>query len=94
MAFSLFANWSVGIINGYKVKENGLPNSIKYGMMGTTTVASMIQVLPNLNLRGLPQVALAQKLGIAFIGVPFIVATNFCVGHHLGKALRNLDDGV
>jgi hypothetical protein len=54
----------------------------------------MLRVLPNLNLRGLPQAAIAQKLGFVCFGVPFVVATNFCVGHHFGKAIRNLDDGV
>ena len=91
---SFFANWSVGVINGYKLKENGLPNGIKYGMMGTTTVASMLRVLLSMNLKGLPQAAIAQKLGLVCFGVPFVVATNFCVGHHFGKAIRNLDDGV
>jgi dUTPase len=29
MLFPIFTNWAVGVINGYKHKENGLPNDIR-----------------------------------------------------------------
>jgi hypothetical protein len=94
MSLALFANWSVGVINGYKLKESGLPKDITYGTMGATIVAAWMRVLPTMNLRGLPQAAIAQKLAAFVIAAPLIVGTNFCVGHHLGKALRRLDDGI
>lgn len=30
MSLSLFTNWAVGLINGYKQTDGGLPNNIKY----------------------------------------------------------------
>ena len=33
-----------------------------------------------------------QKLAGLFIGVPIVMATNFCVGHHMGKAVRWAED--
>jgi hypothetical protein len=87
-SFSLFTNWSVGVLNGFKQKENGLPNGIKYGTMGVTTFAAMIKVLANFDTPSLVKATSGQKMAGLFIGVPMLMATNFCVGHHFGKALR------
>jgi hypothetical protein len=87
-SFSVFTNWSVGVLNGFKQKENGLPNGIKYGTMGVTTFAAMIKTLANFDSSSLVKVTSGQKLAGLFIGVPILMATNFCVGHHFGKALR------
>ena len=94
MAFSLslFSNWAVGLINGYKQKDNGLPNGIKYGTMGITTFSSMIKVIGSFDTPNLMKVTSGTKLGALFIGVPIIMGTNFCIGHHLGKAIRYAED--
>lgn len=93
MIQGLFINWAVGAINGYKQKEKGLPADIKYGTIGVTSIASMLRVLPTINLRGLPRSALAQRYVTLFMGTSLVMGTNFYAGHHLGKALRYLDDG-
>ena len=99
MSLSLFTNWAVGLINGYKQKENGLPNGIKYGTMGITTSVAMIKTLANLDtptkvtnnfISAAPTPG--QKLFGLFIGVPIVMGMNFCVGHHMGKAIRWAED--
>ncbi len=84
----MFTNWSVGLLNGYNVKEGGVPNGIKYGTMGLTTFAGMIKVLGNMDNVKINHITGGQKLAGLFIGVPLVVGTNFCVGHHMGKAIR------
>ena len=91
-SFSLFTNWAVGVLNGYKQKENGLPNGIKYGTMGVTTFASMIRVIGNFGTPPITTYTAGQKMAGLFIAVPIVMATNFCVGHHLGKAVRYAED--
>ena len=92
VSLSLFSNWAVGLINGYKQKDNGLPNGIKYGTMGITTLSTVVKALGNFDKPNIMKMTSGQKLGGLFIGIPFIMATNFCVGHHLGKAIRYAED--
>ena len=94
MGLSLFTNWAVGVINGYKQKENGLPNSIKYGTMGITTFMGMIKTLGNWDIpsKTINVATHGQKLFGLFVGVPLAIAANFCVGHHIGKAIRFAED--
>ncbi len=97
MGLSLFANWAVGLINGYKQKDNGLPNSIKYGSMGVTTSILMLNTLGSWDMPVAKKyisltVTPGQKLAGLFIGVALIVGMNFCAGHHMGKAIRWAED--
>jgi hypothetical protein len=89
MSLSIFTNWAVGAINGYKQKENGLPNGIKYGTLGLSTLVGTIKVLGS---EFSPSVRPAHRLAGIFIGVPVLVGTTFCLGHHLGKAVRYAED--
>jgi hypothetical protein len=96
MSLSLFTNWAVGLINGYKQKEDGLPNGIKYGTLGITTFMAMIKTLGHMDTSSKAiintGITPGQKLFGLFIGVPLVMGTNFCVGHHLGKAIRYAED--
>jgi hypothetical protein len=97
MLLSLFTNWAVGLINGYKQKENGLPNDIKYGTIGVTTTIAMIKTLGNWDTPVAKNMISAtvtpgQKLFGLFIAVPLVIGMNFCVGHHMGKAIRYAED--
>ncbi len=97
MSLSLFTNWAVGLINGYKQKENGLPSGIKYGTMGVTTSVAMIKTLANWDTPSAKNllsstITPGQKLFGLFIGVPLVMGMNFCVGHHMGKAIRWAED--
>lgn len=91
-SLSLFTNWAVGLINGYKQKENGLPNGIKYGTMGLTTAIGMFKGLGNFDVPNLSHITAGQKLFGLFVGVPLVIGANFCVGHHMGKAIRWAED--
>ena len=89
MVFAAFTNWTVGVLNGYNVKDGGIPNGIKYGTMGLTTFAGMFKVLANANdVKLHHHITAGQKLAGLFIGVPLLVGTQFCIGHHMGKAIR------
>jgi hypothetical protein len=89
MSLSIFTNWAVGAINGYKQKENGLPNGIKYGTLGLSTLVGMAKVL---GTEFSQSVRPAHKLAAGFIAMPVIVGTTFCLGHHLGKAVCYAED--
>ncbi len=91
-SLSLFTNWAVGVINGYKQKENGLPNGIKYGTMGLTTAIGMFKGLGNFDTPTLSHITAGQKLFGVFVAVPIVIGANFCVGHHMGKAIRWAED--
>lgn len=108
MSLSVFTNWAVGLINGYKQKENGLPNGIKYGTIGVTTFVAMIKTLAHMdksssmsmiNTGATPVQKMAglgatpvQKMAGLFIGVPIFMLSNFCVGNHFGEAIRWAED--
>lgn len=97
MSLSIFTNWAVGLINGYKQKENGLPNNIKYGTLGITTTVAMFKTMGNWDTPLAKDMISAsitpgQKLAGLFIGVPLLMGMNFCVGHHMGKAIRWAED--
>ena len=92
MSLSLFTNWAVGVINGYKQKENALPNGIKYGTIGVTTTVAMIKTLADFDTPNIIKMTSGQKLAGLFIGVPLVMGMNFCVGHHMGKAIRYAED--
>ena len=95
MGFPLypFTSWCVGLINGYKHRENGLPNDIKYGTIGITSFMEGIKIMAKLDKPLLAATTPMQKGFIFFILTPFIVSSNFCVGHHMGKAIRYGEDG-
>ena len=45
MSIANFSVWFIGLMNGYKKDEDKLPNSIKYGAMGLTSVINMIKFI-------------------------------------------------
>jgi hypothetical protein len=98
MNLTLFTNWAVGAMNGYTQKENGLPNGIKYGTIGITTFIGMCKTLGNwdtpIATNLISTITPRQKLAGLFIGAPLIMAANFCVGHHMGKAIRFVEDSA
>lgn len=97
MSLSIFTNWAVGLINGYKQQENGVPNGIKYGTMGITTSIAMLKTLAQFDTPVSKQILSSpitpgQKLFGLFIGIPILMGMNFCTGHHMGKAIRWAED--
>jgi hypothetical protein len=85
MTISNFSVWFVGLMNGYKKEEDKLPNSIKYGTMGITTVINMIKFTGNIKP---PITNPGSILAGLFIGVPLVTGSVFCLGNFLGKAVR------
>ncbi len=95
MNIPLITNWAVGAINGYVQKENGLPNSIKYGTIGITTFMGMIKVwskIDPLKESLINSLTPRQKLLSFFIASSIVMTTQFYIGHHMGKAVRFAED--
>jgi hypothetical protein len=92
--FSFFSTWAIGVLNGYNIKDNGLPKSIIYGTLGVTSFANMIKVFGNFDVEKNAMTHKSAKalLGAAFIGVPIVMGTTFCTGNYLGKAVRYVKD--
>lgn len=87
MSLSLFSTWSIGILNGYTLKENGLPNSIKYGTM---VLASGIHIVKDLGNFTKP-IPKTTMVGV-FVAIPIMIGATFCVGNYLGKGVRYAKD--
>ena len=85
MSIANFSVWFIGLINGYKKDEDKLPNSIKYGAMGLTSVINMIKFTGTIKP---PVTYPVSTLTGLFIGVPVITGSVFCLGNFLGKAIR------
>lgn len=89
MSLSLFSTWTVGALNGYKLKEDGLPNSIKYGTMALASGVNIVKGFANLKTP-------ITNPGISLLGLgvmmPFIVGTTFCIGNYVGKGVRYAED--
>ena len=92
MAFLALTNWTTGLLNGYRHKENGLPNGIKYSTLAVTTMGGMFKVLSNFDSPNLSRISGGQRLAGLFIMVPLVMGTQFCMGHHMGKAIRYSED--
>lgn len=92
MTLSLFTNWATGVLNGYSLKDNGLPKGIIYGTLGVTTFANMVKVLGSFNAPEIKYHTAGNKLASVFIGVPIIMGTTFCIGNFFGKGIRHVKD--
>ncbi len=88
MSLTWFSTWATGVLNGYQ-KENPIPASYKYTIMGITGGVQIVKGLgsqPTLILKP------ALLLPTLFIGVPLITGSVFCVGTMFGKTVRHLQD--
>ncbi len=92
MALLALTNWTTGLFNGYRYKENGLPNSIKYSTLAVTTLGGMFKVLGNSDSPNISRLTGGQRLAGLFIMVPLVMGTQLCMGHHMGKAIRYCED--
>jgi hypothetical protein len=52
----------------------------------------MLRTLANFDTPNIVRMTSGQKMAGLFIGVPLLMGTNFCVGHHMGKAIRWAED--
>ena len=92
MSFSIFTNWAIGALNGYSLKDNGLPKGIIYGTLGITTFSNMFNVLGTFNAPDIKYYSTGTKLSALFIGVPIMMGTSFCMGNFFGKGIRHVQD--
>jgi hypothetical protein len=89
--------WFTGLLNGIQKRnqgqgqEQGLPNSIIYSVMGTSTFISMIKATANLDV-ALKTVTPRQAMAGIFIVVPMITGATFFLGDQMGQALRYTED--
>ena len=75
-----FSTWITGFFNGYTPE---FPTHIKYPVMSLTTLLCMAKVYTEL-----PKV----PIGTNVVGSAIVVGSIFCVGHHIGKGVRECED--
>ncbi len=88
MSLTWFSTWATGVLNGYQ-KENPIPASYKYTIMGITAAVNVVKALGS-QTTPIPKPALL--LPTLCIGVPLITGSVFCVGTMFGKSVRHLQD--
>ena len=89
MAYAHFTTWCIGVFNGNRRKEQGLPNSIVYSVLGTSTLIGMLRGLGNLD--ALPKPVKPVPVGV-FVIVPMITGATYFLGDQMGQAIRYLED--
>ncbi len=90
-AFVPFSAWFTGFLNGTKHKEQGLPKSIVWSVIGTSSVMGMVRVLANApttmkNPSGI-QVSVAL-----FVVTPLYMGATYLLGDQIGQAIRYVED--
>lgn len=93
MAFNILVPSFTGILNGYTKKEGGLPTVEKATIMSLSTTFGFIRGLSRARMMNLQMhISPAQGLAALFLGIPFMIGSSYCMGHHFGKALRHTDE--
>ncbi len=82
MNIPIYTTWIVGIINGYKIKNNGIPDSIKYGTLSLAAGVNIVNTYITTKVKVNP-----RYMG-SIIMIPIMIGANFCLGSHLGKAIQ------
>lgn len=89
ISLSLFSNWGIGILNGYKYKEDGISNKIKYTAMSVSSLLFGTRIIFEENIQKLsPKYLFTTFLIVA----PLVIGSSFCVGTQFGKAIRDAED--
>jgi hypothetical protein len=91
MAYANITTWLTGILNGYKYKEQALPNSIVYSVLGTSTLIGMLRGLGNLDTLPKPIKPAPVAVGL-FVIVPMITGATYFLGNQMGQALKYVED--
>ena len=90
MSLSLFSNWGIGVLNGYKYKEDGISNKIKYTAMSVSSLLFGTRIIFEENIQKFP---LKNTMFATFLFVaPLVIGSTFCIGTQFGKAIRDAED--
>ena len=89
-AYVPFTTWFTGLLNGHRHKEQGLPNSIVYSVLGTSSFISMLRSLASIDT--IPRLTRGQMVVGIFVGVPTLMGATFFLGDQMGQAIRYVDD--
>ncbi len=89
--FIQFTNWCTGVLNGYRHKEQGLPNSIVYSVVGTSTVITMAKVMGSID-PPLTSTSARQTMVGVFLGAPVVTGLTYFLGNQMGQAVRFVED--
>lgn len=84
MSISLISTWLTGVINGYMIKEEGIPTNIKYSVLGLTVIIHIIKGMP-LNI------IKAGPVGV-FVGIPLGIGVNYYLGNCIGELIYYVED--
>ncbi len=93
MAFNILVPSFTGILNGYTKKEGGLSPVEKRTILGLSAIFGGVRGLSRLRtMNGQLGITPGQGLAALFLGIPFVVGSSYCMGHHFGRALRQTDE--
>jgi hypothetical protein len=89
MHFPVIANMIIGGLNGYNLKNGGLPNPIKYTTLSLATMFTINNILSK------PNILNGKSSGVLMfsflVGVPFMNGAVFCLGNQVGKAIEYVE---
>ncbi len=91
MAYANITTWFTGFLNGYKYKEQPLPNSIVYSVLGTSTLMNMLRGLGQLDTLPKP-IKPAPVFAGLFVVVPMLTGATYFLGNQMGQALKFVED--
>ena len=91
MAYLPFTTWCTGFLNGYKHKEQGLPDSIVYSLLGTSTALGMMKSIGIIDTMPKPIKPMPVLIGF-FVIVPAMTYATYFLGGQLGQAMRYVED--
>jgi hypothetical protein len=93
MAFTILVPSFTGILNGYIKKEGGLSPVEKRTILGISAIFGGVRGLSRLRTMNLQMsITPGQGLAALFLGIPFVVGSSYCTGHHFGKTFRHIDE--
>ncbi len=93
MAFNILVPSFTGILNGYTKKEGGLSPVEKRTILGISAIFGGVRGLSRLStMNGHLGITPGQGLAALVVGIPFVVGSSYCMGHHFGRGLRQTDE--
>jgi len=96
MSISLISTWLTGAINGYMIKEEGIPTNIKYSVLGLTVIIHIIK-----GIKGMPLNTIKAGPVSVFFGIPLAIGAieaigaigaNYYLGNCIGELIYYVED--
>ncbi len=91
-AYVPLTTWFTGVLNGHRQKEQGLPRSIVWSVLGTSSVLSMIKILSATPPASITLQTVKPLSVATFVVTPLYMGATFFLGDQIGQAIRYVED--